>query len=267
MSVSLTLIPVALTLRVVMGKNNFESWVKSMQVRVPVSLETEIDVLRTARKAGFNTETDMGSLKTHITDSEFFFWEQSGNGWEAVFSKVLHSKELTKWCMRKMEETAGRPIFNAKEETETENFENTVAGAFRQTEGGSSQPYVSHASRQETQLFPTNFRDGDLLFRTIKKFGLNPVHHGNGNLTCAVEGTKMTFRRTGDAPYSVEMDNTRGLEEVFHYLSDLDEDYRRGVQALVYENLKQRLADQQLTVESEEVREDHSIVITLNIQG
>ena len=57
------------------------------------------------------------------------------------------------------------------------------------------------------------------------------------------------------------------MRKVFEYLSNLDDDYRRCLQAVVYERLKERAAEKNMTIESEEVLEDNSIVPTINVRG
>jgi len=125
---------------------------------------------------------------------------------------------------------------------------------------------VTGLETDSIQSFPTNFRDGAILTRTLKEFGVNPIQGVNGTITCTVQGTHLTFRQHGDAPFSVEMENPPSLQEIFMYLSDVDDEYKRCVQALVYEKLKQRAAEQNLAIETEEVLDDNSIVITLTIQ-
>ena len=113
-------------------------------------------------------------------------------------------------------------------------------------------------------VFPTNFRDGELLFRTLKEFGANPVRQGDA-IQCRVGESTLIFRRHQDAPFHVEIQNAPDLRRIFEYLSDVDEDYRRCLQSIVYEKLKKRAAAKNLTIESEEVLDDNSIVVTLGI--
>lgn len=63
----------------------------------------------------------------------------------------------------------------------------------------------------------------------------------------------------------VEIKNSPNLENVYQYLSDIDEDYKRCVQTAVYEKVKARATEQEMTIESEEVLPDKTILITLNV--
>lgn len=242
MSVSLALIPIALTLRAVMGKDQFDDWTDSIQVKVPTSFENEIDLVKTLRRAGYDAEKTGGSIKTHIDEKQFFYWEQIDGKWHAIFAKSDSPAALEQF-MNDLEQQSQRKIFT---------------GGIHQAEAQLHQDSV--------QTFPTNFRDGGILTRTLKEFGVNPIQGADGIITCTVQETKLTFRQHGDAPFTLEMKNPPNLHEIFLYLSDVDDEYKRCVQTLVYEKLKQRASDKNLSIESEEVLDDNSIVITLNIE-
>lgn len=250
MSVSLALVPVALTLRLVMGKENFNQWIESMQERVPSNFKNELELVRTVRKAGYDAEKWGGSIKTHIDgENMFFFWELIDGKWTAVFSKS-DSKSRLQSFMTDINNAAGRNIFGESPVQVQE-----LAQGLSATE----------ATKPAT-IFPTNFRNGELLFRTLKEFGVNPIWNGDG-MTCKVEHTKLKFLQTGDGPFHVEIQDAPDLKKVFEYLSDVDDDYRRCLQSVVYERLKARVNEKNMTIESEEVLDDNSIVLTLNIRS
>ncbi|MCM3694291.1 hypothetical protein [Neobacillus niacini] len=242
MSVSLALIPIALTLRAVMGKDQFHNWVDSMQVKVETSFENEQDLLQTLQSAGYDAQEFGGSIKTHLNgENQFFFWERIDGKWHAIFEKGNSEKDIQQF-MQDLEHHSQRKIF-------TGEYTPTVL------------------EKEPAHVFPTNFRDGNILTRTLKEFGVNTIQGNNGDISCTVQGTHLTFRQNGESPFSVEIKNAPSLQDIYMYISDVDDEYKRCVQALVYEKLKQRAAEKNLSVESEEVLEDNSIVITLNIQG
>jgi hypothetical protein len=129
-------------------------------------------------------------------------------------------------------------------------------------EGGVGETFVA-----QNQTFPTNFRNEQLLVNTLNDYGLQPSVQTDGEVTCRVEQSTLRFRPAEEGPFSVEVENAPNLQQVFQLLSTLDEDYRHAVQAAAYENLMGRVEEKNLVVESEEVLEDNSIVITLNVQG
>lgn len=241
MSVSLALLPVALALRVVMGKENFENWVQSMQVRMPTTFKNEVDLIVTVRKAGYDAEKWAGLIKTHIQgERDFFFWELVDGKWTAVFAKA-DSKAMISRFIQNLEMKTGRKIFSPGEAA------NAGAAVYRQT-------------------FPTNFRDAQLLTETLRNYGLQPTIRPGGEVICSFSESTIRFRSTDNGPFNVEVENTPNIRQIFQLLSNLDGDYKRGVQASAYEDLMSHIEERNLTVESEEVLEDNSIVITLNVQ-
>jgi len=236
MSVSIALLPVALAIRVVMGKDNFESWVESQQVRVPTNFESELDLAITVKKAGYDAIKYGSSIKTHLQGEQtFFFWEKVGNQWQAVFSKY-HEQAILDQFVSDIELIAGKKVFSV-----TDSFtENHVQ-------------------------YPTNFRDGTMLMEALLEFGAKPVRRKNGQIICTIENSTLLFTQTDEQPYQVEITNSPMLEDVYQYLSHIDEDYKRCVQTSVYEKLKSRAEEKNMIIEQEEILEDNSIVITLNV--
>jgi len=240
-SVSLALIPAALAMRVVMGKENFENWVQSMQVRMPTNFEHEVDLVVTVRKAGYDAEKWAGLVKTHLRGKRDFFWELVDGTWTAVFAKT-DSQESVSRFVQDLEEKTGRKIFATEED-------------------------IGRTPVAQNQTFPTNFRDEQLLVSTLRDYDLQPNVQADGQVTCLVERSVLRFHPAEEGPFSVEVENAPNLQQVFQLLSTLDEDYKRGVQAVTYEKLMGRVEEKNLVVESEEVLEDNSIVVTLNVQG
>lgn len=258
MSVSLALVPVALTLRLVMGKKNFSKWVDSMQDKVPTTFKNELELTRAVRKAGYDAEKWGGSIKTHIDGEElFFFWELIDGQWTAVFDKS-DDKTLIERFMADINRAAGRQVFGG---------DSSVHALAQRQSASQSQPRIAQEKVVPSATFPTNYRDGELLFRTLKEFGVNPTRHG-ADIRCQAENSVLTFRQSGgDGPFHVEVLNAPDLRKVYNYLSDVDEEYKRVLQNSVVQKLKARVAEKNMTVESEEVLEDNSIVLTLNIRS
>jgi len=242
MSVSLALVPIALALRVVMGKERFEKFVDSLQLKIPTEFKDEKDLLVTVRKAGYDAERLGGAIKTHARGEEFFFFWQLVDGvWTAIFAKSDSQTDIKRF-IRDLEEKAGRHIFKWQDD-------------------GQKRVVVL-----PTKTFPTNFRDAELLSTTLAEYGLNPHKTSDGAIVCRAEGCQLTFRQYSDEPFSVEIRNAPDARQAFQYLSDISDAYCHNVQARTYQNVKSRIADRGLVIEGEEVMADNSIVITLSIQ-
>jgi hypothetical protein len=237
MSVCIALLPVALAMRIVMGKENFENWVKAQQVRVPSTFTSELELVRTVKKAGYDAEKFGSSIKTHIDGGKsFFFWELVDGKWVALFSKYDEQAILDRFMVN-VESVAGQKIFG---------------------ELATTTPQVS-------AQFSTNFRDGALLIEALTEFGSHPLKQADGSIICKIEKSELLFRQVGDSPYMVEVKNSPSLEQVYHYMSDIDDDYKRCVQTAVYEKVKARAVERDMIIESEEVLPDKTILITLRV--
>lgn len=240
MSVSIALLPVALAMRIVMGKENFENWVKAQEVRVPTSFGSELELARAVKKAGYDAIKFGSFLKTHINGEKgFFFWECVDGRWVSIFSKS-DSQTLLNRFMADVNAAAGRKVF---EDLSAPGNATTVAAKF-----------------------PTNFRDGQILIDVLKEFGASPFKRKDGSITCKIDGSELLFTQNGEGPFLVEVKNSPTLEQVYRYMSDIDDDYKRCVQTAVYEKVKTRAADRNLIVEGEEVLPDKTIVMTLRVQ-
>lgn len=242
MSVSLTLIPVALAMRVVMGKEGFDDFVKSNEIVKKANFSSERDLIVTVKKCGYDAEKWGGMIKTHLRgEKEFFFWEFRDGAWCAVFS-TYDTPSRIKEFMNNMNARSGRTIFGEEDET-------------------------SQIQKSLNHTFPTNFRDKSLLKQVLLDNGMQPIELENGHMRCDLAGANMTFKQEGpDSLIVVELSSEVDMQSVFRHLSVVDDEYKRYVQNEVYQHLLQKVEEKGLKIEQEQVLEDHSIVVTLNIQ-
>lgn len=237
MSVSLALLPVALALRVVMGKENFEAWVASQQERAETDITSEFELARLLKQAGYDAVKFGALVKTHLDgERAFFFWEFIDGKWVAIFSKGA-DVELRNTLIAKLEAAAGRPLFSQAMEAEA----------------------------QQSNTYPTNFVDRDLLAQALIELGGDPTYGNDGSLSCRINSAKLIFIKDGKGPFSVTVNGAVKAEQAFQYLSDLDEDYRKAVQTSVYQRVKSEAESRDLLIESEEILPDKSILITLRL--
>jgi len=241
-SVSLTLVPVALAMRVVMGKEGFNDFVKSHEKPIKVNFTSERDLIVTVKKCGYDAEKWGGMIKTHLrAGKEFFFWEFRDGVWYAIFS-TYDTPSRIKEFMNNINTRAGRAIFGEEDEATT-------------------------IQKPLTQTFPTNFRDKSLLKQVLLDNGIQPIEGENGQIRCELAGASMTFKQgSPDSIIVVELSSEVDMQAVFRHLSVVDDEYKRYVQNEVYQHLLKKVEEKGLKIEQEQVLEDHSIVVTLNIQ-
>ncbi|MBM4763817.1 hypothetical protein [Bacillus sp. B15-48] len=244
MSVSLALIPVALALRVVMGKDKLDEFVQSNEVPKKTNFTSERDLIVTVKQCGYDAEKWGGMIKTHLHgEKQFFFWELRDGAWHAIFSTYDTTNQINDF-MEKINERSGRNIF---------------------AEVDSEQVVETH--KPLTQILPTNFRNMELLKQVLQDNGIELTELENGKIRCDLADASLTFiQEVPDGLVSVELSSPENMQSIFRHLSVVDDDYKRYVQNQVYQHLLEKVEEKGLLIEQEEVLEDHSIVVTLNVQ-
>jgi hypothetical protein len=237
------LIPVALALRVIMGKKRFNSWVRSMQIRMPSNIKSKKELIDSLGKANYDALIFGNAVKTHYgSKKEFFFWEFENGRWIAVFSKQVPITKIKQF------------ISNFDTANNTNFFENE------------SKYNEKTIKKKITEIYraPTNFKDKNILMKTLREYGLEP-NVENNNIIVKIDKTELKFLNKDNGPFTVEIINALDLKDIFNQLSLMDESYKNNVQSYSYEQLKQNLNERNMQIDYEEVLEDNSIVITVNL--
>ena len=99
----------------------------------------------------------------------------------------------------------------------------------------------------------------------LAEYSLNPsVDHG-GAITCTGSGCKFVFTQQNDQPFVVEVLKAPSLNAIYDSIAVLDSGYAKTVQADAVRNVKNSLHEKGLTLESEEVLQDNTVVLTVQI--
>lgn len=114
-----------------------------------------------------------------------------------------------------------------------------------------------------TKEAPTIFTDYGILFETLDEYGAHPFSIGNGNIKCSIDNCDIKFIFT-DKQYYVRL-NEDNYHLVEKYLSNIYDSYRKNVQENTYNKIKENLKSKQMKIEKEEILEDDSIVLTVNV--
>lgn len=248
MSVSLTMIPVALALRVVMGKEKFESWVASSQRPQISNFKSRKELTSTVQLAGYDAIPYGSSIKTHFNEKNFFFWELRDGKWVAVFTKYDASQHIDVF-IRKLNEAAGRNVFSDKQ-----------AADILQTES-------MHVPERRA-LFPTNFSDTYLLEQVLKENAIPCQRQAVGTLVSSLHSAELRFiQHRPNGVIDVEVTGQESMRTIFHQLSVLDENYRKHIQQETVTKVKERAEEKGFLVEEEMVLPDESILLTLRVEG
>lgn len=112
----------------------------------------------------------------------------------------------------------------------------------------------------------TVFMDSQLLCKTLSEHGLQIRQVSNSEYIVETQsGVLHYFRRSADTPFMLELSNVKDMDELLNSLDTLENEYGRNVQQFTYDKVMCSLEEHGMSVAGEEVLEDNSILITLNL--
>ena len=114
------------------------------------------------------------------------------------------------------------------------------------------------------QDFQTQIVDKQTLLKTLKEHGAKNITDNYGNISCNCEQFHIEFTYNGDKPYTMRVSarSDYGVEEL---AQDLGVEYSANAQEISYNKIKERLEKQNLTIDEEEIYDDNTIVLTVNL--
>lgn len=111
----------------------------------------------------------------------------------------------------------------------------------------------------------TNFMDKDTLLKTLIEHGATNIIENNENITCDCEAFHLEFFKIPDLPYKVII-SCQGNNNINNFINDINTEYSANVQEISYNKVKENLEAQNLEIEEEEILEDNTIVLTINLE-
>ena len=112
--------------------------------------------------------------------------------------------------------------------------------------------------------YKTIFTDENLLIKTLSEHGVEDIVNQDGKLYGTAGDIKLEFEKGKDGIYDMLI--THKENEDMSIVDELSDEYKLNVQEQSYMNIKQNLEKQNLSIETEEVMEDNSIMITVNLE-
>lgn len=112
----------------------------------------------------------------------------------------------------------------------------------------------------------TVFLDGSLLLQTLQEHGFQVDQLSEDEYTVQTEaGFLRYFRSAAGAPFQVEAKRIKDPRQLLQSLDLLENEYGRNVQRFTYETVRCNLKEHGMSLESEEVLEDDTILLTLSL--
>ena len=167
------------------------------------------------------------------------------------------------WVIGAVATAAASALENAHNRHMEEEFGNTFD--FLNDKNCNDDVHTITAEHFMEKTFETPFMDETILTKTLEEHGVNNIAKWENGISGDVENYKLTFERaSSDKPYNLritclEQDNAE--EKV----GDLNGEYALNVQEDAYLHILDKLKENNMQIEQEEVMEDNTIVLTVNI--
>ena len=119
--------------------------------------------------------------------------------------------------------------------------------------------------RETASRIETNFTDEGLLIKTLEEHGMEVILEEDGVIRASAEEKELIYTKNSQGVYEVDLGGQPESEELVQELILLDEEYGFNVQEFTYQRLKEHLSTEGMEVHSEEILEDNTIKIVLNV--
>ena len=244
-------LPVALTARTVMGEEKFNAWIKSNEYVLFTDFSSMDEMKRTVCQSGYDVVPFFNSPKTHLTkgSSSWFLWEIRDGQIAAILS-IHDDKTAIQRFITAVEAKAGRKVFRKSSVKQKRSI--NVEDGLAITE----------------QQIPTVFTDEVLLKTVLEKFNL-PVYNETSDCIKSQFGElQLVFSREGEEAFDLQVRGSeKAMKSFYDCLFAMNEEYGLSIQEQTYLHVLENLDSSGMALVEENVLEDNSIVLTLQVNS
>ena len=146
-----------------------------------------------------------------------------------------------------------------------EEIERKMQAHINSVQGEAAEELTPVQLAQLKREYKTVFMDKDVLIKTLKEYGLIDFTQDGETISARVDNFNMIFyRQELTQPYYLRVYSVTSCDEAT-LINDLNTEYALNVQEETYMKIKERISNKNLKIDNEEVLEDDSIVLTINI--
>ena len=157
--------------------------------------------------------------------------------------------------------TAAAPAANNSQENQ--NYKE-LSMIYNETENCSEDHVITDKHFIE-KTFETPFMDKSILLKTLEEHGVSNITEWENGLAGDVDNYKLIFEKPAeDKPYTVKI-SCLEQDNAEEKVGDLNNEYAMNVQEDAYLHIMDKLKENNMQVEEEEVLDDNTIVLTVNI--
>ena len=150
------------------------------------------------------------------------------------------------------------------------NLKNLMDGEFKNEE---VQKVVNEAVNMISKEYETVFADRNLLLKTLEEHGVEDIHINGDSLTGKMGGFRIDCYREKQTafdskeaiPFTMKITAECTEDDITKLINEFNSEYALNTQEENYIKIKERLEQQGLKIDEEEVYEDDVIVLTVNI--
>ena len=125
---------------------------------------------------------------------------------------------------------------------------------------------VEQESSRVTCRIETRYNDTGLLCKTLNEHGLTVEIANDSVVKASCLNSSFVFRREySNQSFNLVLNSKEEIQTLQKELKQLEEEYSLNVQSFTYEKIKSSL-ESDMSIESEEVLEDNSILLTINLE-
>lgn len=126
-----------------------------------------------------------------------------------------------------------------------------------------------HLENEEIQSickeYQTVFLDREVLLKTLKEYGFDEFNENDEKIECKIaDFTLEFFRNESSQPYTMKLSCTTDCDTP-QLINDVNNEYALNAQEETYIKIKERLEKKNMKIDSEEILEDDSIMLTINL--
>ena len=115
------------------------------------------------------------------------------------------------------------------------------------------------------KTFETPFMDKSILLKTLEEHGVKNIAEWENGLSGDIDSYKLVFEKPAeDKPYNVKI-HCLEQDNAEEKIDDLNNEYAMNVQEDAYLHILDKLKENNMQIENEEVMDDNTIVLTINI--
>ena len=154
-----------------------------------------------------------------------------------------------------------------KSSNAAENYNNDLAslGIFNESQNCTEDQVITEKHFIE-KTFETPFMDKAILLKTLEEHGVTNIVEWENGLSGEVDNYKLIFDKPdADKPYTVKISSLEH-DDAEEKLGDLNNEYAMNVQEDAYLHIIDKLKENNMQIEEEEVMDDNTIVLTVNIE-